>query len=323
MPGLAADKKKKPTATPSTLPPTSPMLAVPPPDASAENQDGKLISSELSGRDLDFFTKATETGRRQAYFVGLLKIRGSTAQIKSLADSFNQTQEEENTLLAALATRKGLTISLDPTAALVMEGTELNKLTGADFDNAVLAKVAEAGQQSGGIFQDAVSSTDPGIKKFAAQMLPIAEQKRHILEKMAGKGTKLVPAFRSDSATPPPATPVATPTPKGKSHRTPAPKTTPPAKSTPPASPTPAPATPGPTPSSTPAATATPAGPATPKGKAVPTPTPTPAASTVPIATPPGLFTPHAALPAIVPSKSAIPVALPTPVQPPTATPPR
>ena len=72
---FAADKKQKsPTGTPSTLPPTSPMLAVPPPDAvSTDGKQPKLISSEMSGRDLGFFMKTVEAGREQAFFVDLLK----------------------------------------------------------------------------------------------------------------------------------------------------------------------------------------------------------------------------------------------------------
>src|SRR6185437_5384560 len=89
LPGVAAPKKpKKPTGTPSTLPPTSPNLVVTPPDATSTDgsPSGKLISSEMSGRDLEFFTKAVEAGREQAFFVDLLKKSASSEQIKKLAD---------------------------------------------------------------------------------------------------------------------------------------------------------------------------------------------------------------------------------------------
>ena len=94
--GIAADKKPKPpTGTPSTLPPTSPMLVVPPPDAASTDgtQPGKLISSEMSGRDLEFFMKTVEAGREQAFFVDLLKKSASSDRIKTLADTLAAAQD--------------------------------------------------------------------------------------------------------------------------------------------------------------------------------------------------------------------------------------
>src|SRR5581483_10722694 len=99
MPGLAADKKpKKPAGTPSTLPPTSPNIVVTPPDAPSADgaPSGKLINSDMSGRDLEFFTKAVEAGREQAFFVELLKKNASSEQIKKLADALTAAQAEEN-----------------------------------------------------------------------------------------------------------------------------------------------------------------------------------------------------------------------------------
>ncbi len=81
MPAQAADKKSKtPSGTPSTLPPTSPMLAVPKADAtdSTGQQPGQLISSEMSGRDLQFFTTVVAAGREQAYLADLLRTKASS-----------------------------------------------------------------------------------------------------------------------------------------------------------------------------------------------------------------------------------------------------
>jgi putative membrane protein len=284
MPGLAADKKLK--ATPSTLPPTAPTLAIPPvdPGSSGDQSAGKLISSEMSGSDLAFFTAAVAAGREQSFFVGLLKGKANSDQTKSFAGALNETQEEENTHLAKLAALKGWNVSLEPTPAQKKEAAGLDKLTGADYDKAVMDKIVAASHQAMTAYQNAAQSSDPDIKKFASQMLPLAEEKRHLIEKMTGT--------RNKAATP---APVATPPGKRGPGTTPATSTPTSGKADPAAKPTPTP-------------------------KPTVTPTPPPFASTRPIATPPGQIlsadTPAPILPPILPSKSAASRPVPTPLLP-------
>ena len=73
--------KKKPTPTPSSLPPTSPMLAVPGAEGGNEEPD-KLINSDMSGRDLEFLTTVVNCGRAQTYFIDLLHTSASSDEIK-------------------------------------------------------------------------------------------------------------------------------------------------------------------------------------------------------------------------------------------------
>lgn len=290
---FAANKKsKKPTGTPSTLPPTSPMLVVPKPDGSATD-DGtanKIISSEMTGRDLEFFTKAVNAGREQAFYVDLLKKNASSDIIKKLADALTSTQNEENMHLAKLAGQKGWTVSLEPTVQEKKVGDEIAKLSGSNFDKAAMDKVVTASNVALGAYQNAAQSTDPQIKSFAAQMLPLAEEKRHLVEKMTGAGAKAAnQLFRHGGASQ--GAPAETPEPS-----TPEPQATPATKG----KPTPIAATKE---SATPSAT--PSEKSTPPGKALTSPTPLPAnALKSPVATPPGISTPAPILPPIVPSKA-------------------
>ena len=188
--GLAATKKKKPTATPSTLPPTSPMLVVPAPDSKDESQPGKLISSEMSGRDLEFFTKVSNAGRETAYFVDFLKKNASSDVIKKLADALMAAQSEENLHVTKLASQKGWNLSLEPTTDEKKAAVEIAKLSGSKLDKAAMDRLVTASNQALGAYQEATQSTDTQIKTFAAQMIPLAEEKRHLVEKMTGAGAK-------------------------------------------------------------------------------------------------------------------------------------
>lgn len=189
-PGVAATKKKKPTATPSTLPPTSPMLVVPSTESTDDSQPGKLISSEMSGRDLEFFTKVSDAGRETAYFVDFLKKNASSDVIKKLADALMAAQSEENMHIGKLASQKGWNLSLEPTADQKKAGTEIAKLSGSNLDKAAMDRLVAASNEALGAYQEATKSTDTQIKTFAAQMIPLAEEKRHLVEKMTGAGAK-------------------------------------------------------------------------------------------------------------------------------------
>lgn len=234
--GVTAEKKPKRRAgPPSTLPPKSPMIVVPPvPDAAIKSgEPPKLISSEMSGKDLQFFTTAVDAGRWQAYLVGLLQTRAGSEQIKALGAALAATQEEENRQIARLAGIKGWNVSTEPTAAQKKAGAELEKQAGSDFDKAVMDKVIAASQQSVSAYEAAAQSSDAEIKSFAGQMLPLAQEKLRLTEKMTGAGKSAAQLFRTGA---PPAAIKPTASPSAKD-----PVASGPAKSPAPAKPTPIP----------------------------------------------------------------------------------
>lgn len=214
-----AAKKK-----PGTVPQPSKMIAIPPPsDASGDGREPrKLFSSEMSGKDLQFFTTAVETGRFQGYLVELLKSKAASDQIKALGSALSATQEQENKQITRLAGLKGWTVSTEPTTAEKKFGTELESLDGSDFDKAVMDKVIATAQKSVAGYEEASHSADADIKNFAEQMLPLAQEKLRFAEKMTGAGKGAAQLFRKTvPATPAPAAPAPlasgpTPKPDGK-----------------------------------------------------------------------------------------------------------
>ncbi len=203
--GFAAEKKTKKSAKkPGSVPPKSKMIVIPPPTDAVitSGETPKLISSEMSGKDLKFFITAVEAGRGQALLVGLLQTRAESEQIKALGTALAETQEEENRQIARLAGIKGWQVSTEPTAAQKKAGAELEKLTGADFDKAVMDKVVAASQQSISAYEAAAQSTDADIKSFAGQMLPLAQEKLRLVEKMTGAGKAAAKLFRTGAPEP-------------------------------------------------------------------------------------------------------------------------
>jgi predicted outer membrane protein len=293
-----AKKKHTPTPTPSTLPPTSPMLAVPEAGTGGQQPD-KLINSDMSGRDLEFLTEAVDSGRTQAFLIDLLHTRASSDEIKKLAENLSIAQDNENKHIVALAAKKGWNVSMNPTPALKKSGADLEKLEASNFDKAAMDKLVGASESSLAAYKSAVESTDPDIKTFAAQMIPLAEEKGHVVEKMTGAGAKTAAQLFRHSASPSGSSDNATP------------KSTPPVAEPPADSSTPA-TTPGATPAAAPAATPAAVATATPKptksgrkGKHTPKPgaSPTPADSVPSDTTSPG----RPALPRHTPQPAAPP----------------
>ena len=198
---VPAHAKKKPSPTPSSLPPTSPMHSVPGATPSDE-EPGKLINSDMSGRDLEFLTAVVSTGRAQTYLIDLLHTRASSDEIKKLAENLGIAQEAENKRIVSLAGKKGWNLSMAPTAELKKVGAELEKLQASNFDKAVMDKLVVSNVASLAALDGAAESTDPDIQTFATQMLPLAKEKGQVVEKMTGAGSETAAQLFRHSAAP-------------------------------------------------------------------------------------------------------------------------
>ena len=227
--GAATRRGRKPGT--STLPPQSKMIvlpALPPVPQVGEKPAGELITTEIGGRDLQFFSTAIESGLLVAYLGDLAKTRAESGAIKDVGSALANTQADENKQLVRLAALKGVTLSTEPPAQLPALTEELGKLTASNFDKACMDKIIATSKEAVTAYEGAVESKDADIKSFSEQMLPISKEKLRLAEKMTGAGAKAAKAlFRTGAkpaATPPSiALPVATPLPASKATALPAP----------------------------------------------------------------------------------------------------
>jgi len=146
-----------------------------------------LITTELAGRDLQFFLQVYELGALQTWLGGQAKQRGEGDRVKALGDALQATQVEENQLLVRLAQRKGLQLS-DPKKASSRQKslqTKLGKLRGAEFDAAVLEQIVATTQEETDAYSQAAGSTDPDVKRFAEQINGIVKDKLVLASRVA------------------------------------------------------------------------------------------------------------------------------------------
>ena len=215
--GAAAKKGRRPGT--STLPPKSKLIvfpALPPVPQVGEKPAGELITTNIGGRDLVFFSSAIESGLLVAYLGDLAKTRAESGAIKDVGSALANTQADENKQLVRLAALKGVTLSTAPPAPMPALVDELGKLTASAFDKACMDKIIATSKDAITAYESAAESRDADIKNFSEQMLPIAKEKLRLAEKMTGAGAKAAKAlFRTGAtpaATPVPPTPIAPPT---------------------------------------------------------------------------------------------------------------
>ena len=197
--GFAASRKPKKETYPGIIE----LPAVP---GIAEPASGKLITSEMAGRDIAFFKDAMEAGKLQAYLGELAKNKGDAEQVKKVGETFSSTQVEENRQIGRLAALKGVSLDTASPAGQKKLAEELEPLTGPKFDKTVLDQIVAHGQKAVTAYESAVQSKDTDIKAFVEQMLPVAKMKLQLASKMTGAAVKtnVVPVFRTSTPAPPP-----------------------------------------------------------------------------------------------------------------------
>jgi Domain of unknown function (DUF4142) len=223
----AATRKGRKPGT-RTVPPTSKMIVLPALPAVpqvAERPAGELITTDIGGRDLQFFSSAIESGRLVAWLGDLAKTRAESGAIKDVGSALANTQADENKQLIRLAALKGVIIPAEAPAQQATMAGELDALAASNFDKACMDKIIAASKDSVTAYEGAVTSKDGDIKSFSEQMLPISKEKLRLAEKMTGAGAKAAKAlFRTGTkpaGTPPAA--VAPPAPMPPVVTTPAP----------------------------------------------------------------------------------------------------
>ena len=199
--GIAAPRKPKKEKYPGIIE----LIEIPAVPEVKEPAAGKLITSDMTGRDLAFFKDTMEAGLLQAYLGELAKTKGDAEQVKKIGETFASTQAEENKQVGRLAALKGVTLDTATPAGQKKLAEELEPLSGPKFDKTVMERIVAHGQKAVTAYESAVQSKDTDIKSFVEQMLPVAKMKLQLASKMTGASVKtnVTPIFRTSTPPPP------------------------------------------------------------------------------------------------------------------------
>lgn len=149
-----------PAATPAAPPPASTAAAA--------------AATSVSDADKTFVDQAVASGMTEVAITAHTMDKAASPRVKEIATLLNTDHTATNQELTRLAAKKGVAVSTTPKQDKQAEIKQIRGLTGADLDNAVVPKLAEAHRQSIELYErQAKEGGDADLKLFAQKTLPV------------------------------------------------------------------------------------------------------------------------------------------------------
>jgi putative membrane protein len=159
----------------------------------------KLISSELTGRDVQFLQEAIETGFFQVNLSDAARERAQTPEIRSFATEVAEDHRAALERLRVFGLQFGISFPEQMSAKQKQSAARILKQQGQKFDKSYMEEVIDAHQKQITMFEQAAQSTEKQIQTLAAELLPALREHLFIAKKIIGIGGRggSGPVFRS------------------------------------------------------------------------------------------------------------------------------
>lgn len=141
---------------------------------------------KLSDADAAFLKQAAQNDAAEIQEAQLAESRAPRPTLRQFAHQMITDDTESSHSLATLAQNKGVSLPSAPDDQQGAEIQVLEPLRGRAFDRAYLDDQLNAQEQVIALYQrEADQGSDPEVKAFAAQMLPIVQQHRSMAEALS------------------------------------------------------------------------------------------------------------------------------------------
>jgi hypothetical protein len=201
LPAAALAKTKSSSAGKGLPPKFGGLIQAAPAVEGAEPAGGGVISSELSGKDLEFLTHTIELGRVQSWLVQTAQEKAETPEVRALGGALAEIQADENRYVAKLASLKGVVISSAKEASAEQKklASKMKPLAGPKLEKALVEEIVNAADKSVAEYEAGRQSQDAEIKRLAEQMLPAAKSRLQFASRASGRAqdTSARPTFRT------------------------------------------------------------------------------------------------------------------------------
>lgn len=155
-------------------------------NANANAADANRSSAAMT--DKDFMNEAAVGGMAEVELGRVASTKAQNADVKKFAQTMVADHTKANGELKTLATGKGATLPTELDAAHKAMMTELQGLSGADFDRAYVAGQLADHEKTVKLFQaQAQSGTDADIKAFAVKNLPTLQMHLEMVRNLNNK----------------------------------------------------------------------------------------------------------------------------------------
>jgi putative membrane protein len=129
--------------------------------------------AQLSNVDQSFVGQAAQANLATVKLGELGVRKGSTAQVRSLAQSMIDDHKKLGDKLQSLATSENFSLPAEPSAEQRATYDRLSALSGAAFDRAFIGELKNGHEQTISLFQnEAQNGGDAQLKSFAQSSLP-------------------------------------------------------------------------------------------------------------------------------------------------------
>jgi len=153
---------------------------------------GKVTTLGEATTAASFAQQAASSGIFEVESGRLAMDKSSREPIRTYASQMVQHHTPANQQLMTLARAHGIEPQPILNGQQQMMMTEMQRLSGAEFDRSFVANQVAAHQETIRIYEQARTSTDPGMqpfREFAAQSIPMLQQHLQQAQALAGSGT--------------------------------------------------------------------------------------------------------------------------------------
>ncbi|HEX8246954.1 MAG TPA: DUF4142 domain-containing protein [Pyrinomonadaceae bacterium] len=162
------------------------------PNNNKSNSNANAVDANRGGSaamtDKDFMNEAAVGGMAEVELGRVAASKAQNADVKKFAQTMIADHTKANGELKTLATGKGATLPVELDAGHKSTMTQLQGLSGADFDRAYIAGQLADHEKTVKLFQaQAQSGTDADIKAFAAKNLPTLQMHLEMVRNLNNK----------------------------------------------------------------------------------------------------------------------------------------
>lgn len=157
------------------------------PNANMPNSN-RSVSTTSPMKDSDFMTEAAVGGMAEVELGKMASTKAQNADVKKFAQMMVADHTKANTELKTLAAAKGLSVPTELDAKHKSTMTELQNLSGADFDKAYVAAQLADHEKTVKLFQTQIQSgADAEVKAFATKNLPTLQAHLEMVRNLNNK----------------------------------------------------------------------------------------------------------------------------------------
>ena len=150
----------------------------------APRPEAPVLSTEISGRDLVFFTGMARETALVAGLSELAEKHAVTPEVQALAAAVDKDEAAARASLTALAGRKQVPVAVEPDGEGKKQLLALGKLKGPKFDKSYLDALADAQDEMEKSLEAGAASADGDIKAAAQAAQGTLKEERERVRKL-------------------------------------------------------------------------------------------------------------------------------------------